>query len=208
MWSVHETIGLACPDPTPAQMGQIRRAIEAQTEQRAGSQKGVSSEPIFLRLYSPHVPNLSLVDLPGLTMTALTAQGQPKDIKEQIRGMVGQYISQARTIILLVCPARADLEADPAVELAREHDPHGQRTVGVLTKVDLMNVGTDVSRRIASQPTCSSTTGTSPSEMRGLQEARASPCAKASAPSRPTSRGTRRMASRRRRSRSASACRT
>ena len=79
-------------------------------------------------------------------MTALTAQGQPKDIKQQIRSMVGSYISQARTIILLVCPARADLEADPAVELAREHDPSGQRTVGVLTKVDLMNSGTDVSR--------------------------------------------------------------
>jgi hypothetical protein len=40
--------------------------------------------------------------------------------------------------------ARADLEADPAVELAREHDPRGARTVGVLTKVDLMNTGTDV----------------------------------------------------------------
>ena len=43
-----------------------------------------------------------------------------------------------------MCPARADLEADAAVELAREHDPAGERTVGVLTKVDLMNTGTDV----------------------------------------------------------------
>ena len=68
-------------------------------------------------------------------MTALTAQGQPKDIKQQIRTMVSDYISQARTIILMVCPARADLEADPAVELAREFDPSGSRTVGILTKV-------------------------------------------------------------------------
>jgi len=106
----------------------------------------VSHEAIFLRLYSPHVPNLSLVDLPGLTMTALTAQGQPKDIKQQIRSMVSSYIKQQRTIILMVCPARADLEADPAVELAREFDPQGTRTVGILTKVDLMNAGTDVSK--------------------------------------------------------------
>ena len=95
----------------------------------------MTTQAIYLRLYSPHVPNLSLVDLPGLTMTALTAQGQPKDIKQQIRTMVSDYISQARTIILMVCPARADLEADPAVELAREFDPSGSRTVGILTKV-------------------------------------------------------------------------
>lgn len=145
-WRIDQSIPLACPDPTAAQLGQIRSAIEAQTEARAGSQKGVSDAPIFLRLHSPHVPNLSLVDLPGLTMTALTAQGQPKDIKEQIRRMVAAYIEPARTIILMVCPARADLEADPAVELCREYDPSGARTVGVLTKVDLMNTGTDVSR--------------------------------------------------------------
>ena len=143
-WVVEESIALACPDPTSAQMAQIRRAIESQTEARAGTQKGVSTEPIFLRLFSPHVPNLSLVDLPGLTMTALTAQGQPKNIKEQIRNMVSSYIAPQRTIILMVCPARSDLEADPAVELCREHDPNGSRTVGVLTKVDLMNTGTSI----------------------------------------------------------------
>jgi len=144
-WVAADKIVLTCPDPTPDQLAKIRAAIDAQTATRAGTQKGVSTAPILMRLYSPHVPDLSLVDLPGLTMTALTAQGQPKDIKEQIRGMVGSYIAQERTIILMVCPARADLEADPAVELAREHDPQGKRTVGVLTKVDLMNAGTDVS---------------------------------------------------------------
>ena len=145
-WRVDETVALTCPDPTAGQLEKIRQAIETQTAARAGSQKGVSHEAIFLRLYSPHVPNLSLVDLPGLTMTALTAQGQPKDIKQQIRSMVSSYIKQQRTIILMVCPARADLEADPAVELAREFDPQGTRTVGILTKVDLMNAGTDVSK--------------------------------------------------------------
>mmetsp|Transcript_67239 Transcript_67239/g.133257 ORF Transcript_67239/g.133257 Transcript_67239/m.133257 type:complete len:454 (-) Transcript_67239:12-1373(-) len=145
-WVPEDSIPLACPEPTAAQLERIRGAIEARTEARAGGQKGVSHEAIFLRLFSPNVPNLSLVDLPGLTMTALTAQGQPKDIKVQIRQMVSNYISQSRTIILMVCPARADLEADPAVELAREHDPQGLRTVGILTKVDLMNSGTDISR--------------------------------------------------------------
>jgi len=145
-WCVRDTIALTCPDPTTAQSQSIRDAIDRQTEARAGAQKGVSAEAIYMRLYSPHVPNLSLVDLPGLTMTALTAQGQPKDIKQQIRDMAASYIRQSRTIILMVCPARADLEADPAVELAREYDPSGERTVGILTKTDLMNTGTDVAR--------------------------------------------------------------
>eukprot|EP00315_Gephyrocapsa_oceanica_P007285 CAMPEP_0185296100 /NCGR_PEP_ID=MMETSP1363-20130426/8861_1 /TAXON_ID=38817 /ORGANISM="Gephyrocapsa oceanica, Strain RCC1303" /LENGTH=726 /DNA_ID=CAMNT_0027892721 /DNA_START=74 /DNA_END=2254 /DNA_ORIENTATION=+ len=145
-WQCAASVPLAFPDPTPPQLQQIRASIEAQTEARAGAQKGVSSQPIFLRYYSPNVPNLSLVDLPGLTMTALTDHGQPRDIKKQIREMIAAYIRPERTIILMVCGARADLEADPALELVKEHDPQGARTVGVLTKVDLMNAGTDVAR--------------------------------------------------------------
>lgn len=145
-WHCTTSISLSCPDPTSAQLTQIRDAIHEATEARAGRQKGVSADPIFLRIFSPHVPNLSLVDLPGLTMTALTDQGQPRDIKQQIRAMIGSFIQQERTIILLVAPARADLEADPAIEMVKEFDPKGERTIGVLTKIDLMNAGTDVSK--------------------------------------------------------------
>jgi len=156
-WVPTTSIPLAFPDPTPAQLTRIRECIEAQTEARAGSRKAVSSTPIFLRYFSPNVPNLSLVDLPGLTMTALTDHGQPKDIKQQIRQMVSAYIAPERTIILMVCAARPDLEADPALELVKEYDPTGARTVGVLTKVDLMNQGTDVSQYL---------TGAVPSDLR------------------------------------------
>merc|ERR1719453_1794857 len=91
-WQAETSIPLTCPDPTSKQLEQIRRAIEAQTELRAGAQKGVSEEAIFLRIYSPHVPNLSMVDLPGLAMVALTDKGQPRDIKQQIRAMISSYI--------------------------------------------------------------------------------------------------------------------
>jgi len=121
-------VGASPQDPTPTQLAQIRGAIEAHTATRAGSQKGISTQPIFVRLFSPHVPDLSLVDLPGLTMTALTAQGQPKDIKEQIRAMVATYTSQSRTIILLVCPVGAATAAatHSASEQRRRHNrrPH------------------------------------------------------------------------------------
>ena len=80
---------ISCPDPTPSQLP--RACIDAQTAMRGHA---ASRRPIFLRP-SPHVPNLSLVDLPGLTMTALTAQGQPADIKQQIRSMVGSHFTGA-----------------------------------------------------------------------------------------------------------------
>ena len=45
----------------------IRAEIERETARVAGTNKGVSSDPIGLRIYSPKVLNLTLVDLPGIT---------------------------------------------------------------------------------------------------------------------------------------------
>ena len=45
---------------------------------------------------------------------------------------------------MAVMPARTDIEADIALDLIKEHDPRCERTVGILTKLDLMNEGTDI----------------------------------------------------------------
>lgn len=119
----------------------IRREIEAETDRGAGSGKSVSSKPINLRIYSPRVLNLTLVDLPGLTKVAIG--DQPKDIETQIRTMVKLFISNPNSIILAVSPANVDLANSDALNLARELDPDGVRTVGVLTKLDLMDKGTN-----------------------------------------------------------------
>ena len=104
----------------------------------------ITESPIYLRIYSPNIPNLSLVDLPGLTMVACTDKGQPKDIKEKIKNLVGTYIENKASIIMAVMPARTDIEADIALDLIKEHDPRCERTIGILTKLDLMNEGTDI----------------------------------------------------------------
>ena len=104
--------------------------------------KNVSSEPINLRIYSPNVLNLTLVDLPGLTKVPIN--GQPKDIEKQIRDMIMKYIVRPNAIILAVTAANTDLANSDGLKLAREVDPDGVRTIGVLTKVDLMDKGTDV----------------------------------------------------------------
>ena len=90
-------------------------------------------------------PNLSLIDLPGLTSVAITDKGQPKDIKDQIINLVSTYIKQQNTIILAIISARPDIEADMAMELVKSTDPKGERTIGILTKLDLMNEDSDVS---------------------------------------------------------------
>jgi GTP-binding protein EngB required for normal cell division len=143
-WNCTKKIPLVGSVVSNLESQRIIQQIEEETIKIAGKGKNVSSIPIILRVFSPNVPNLSLVDLPGLTMVACTDQGQPKDIKEQITGIISNYISSERTIILAVMPARSDLEADSALELVKKFDEHGDRTIGVLTKIDLMNKDSDV----------------------------------------------------------------
>ena len=150
-WVAEKTIQLSMPRPKYSEINEFHSEMELQTNRRAGNGKNISMKSILVRVYGKDIPNLSLIDLPGLTMTALTDRGQPKDIKDQIRQMIGNFISQEKTIILAVMPARVDLEADPALELIKEHDPKGERTIGVLTKIDLMDNGTDVTNYLVGE---------------------------------------------------------
>ena len=76
------------------------------------------------------------MDLPGLTKVPVG--DQPRDIEKQIRDMLSKYISRPACIILAVTAANTDLANSDGLKLAREVDPDGTRTIGVLTKVDLM----------------------------------------------------------------------
>ncbi|CCJ31013.1 unnamed protein product [Pneumocystis jirovecii] len=120
---------------------EIREEIIRETESKTGS-KGISPIPINLRIYSPNVLTLTLVDLPGLTKVPVG--DQPKDIEKQIREMILKYISKPNAIILAVTAANTDLANSDGLKLAREVDPEGTRSIGVLTKIDLMDKGTDV----------------------------------------------------------------
>lgn len=120
----------------------IRDEISKETEAKVGRNAGISPAPINLRIYSPNVLTLTLVDLPGLTRVPVG--DQPRDIERQIRDMIVKYIAKSNAIILAVTAANIDLANSDGLKLAREVDPEGQRTIGVLTKVDLMDEGTDV----------------------------------------------------------------
>ncbi|CAG98368.1 dynamin-related GTPase DNM1 [Kluyveromyces lactis] len=120
---------------------EIRREIENETARIAGKEKGISRIPINLKIYSPHVLNLTLVDLPGITKVPIGEQ--PPDIERQIENLILEYVAKPNCIILAISPANVDLVNSESLKLAREIDPHGKRTIGVITKLDLMDQGTN-----------------------------------------------------------------
>lgn len=95
----------------------------------------VSNEPIDLRIYSPHVPDLTMIDLPGYIQ--LASMDQPESLKEKIAALCEKYIREPN-IILAVCAADVDLANSPALRASRKVDPLGLRTIGVITKMDLV----------------------------------------------------------------------
>jgi GTP-binding protein EngB required for normal cell division len=82
--------------------------------------------------------HLTLVDLPGL----ITVSENPKDI-DMVRRLVDSYLESSRTIILAVIPATSDAETQTIIQRARHFDKDGIRTIGVITKPDLINKGTE-----------------------------------------------------------------
>ncbi|GER54535.1 dynamin [Striga asiatica] len=119
----------------------VRKEIQDETDRITGKSKQISPVPIHLSIYSPNVVNLTLIDLPGLTKVAV--EGQPESIVEDIENMVRSYVEKPNCIILAISPANQDIATSDAIKLAREVDPSGERTFGVLTKLDLMDRGTN-----------------------------------------------------------------
>lgn len=119
----------------------VRKEIADETDRITGKSKQISNIPIHLSVYSPNVVNLTLIDLPGLTKVAV--EGQPDTIVEDIENMVRSYVEKPNCIILAISPANQDIATSDAIKLAREVDPSGDRTFGVVTKLDLMDKGTN-----------------------------------------------------------------
>ncbi|KAJ4805165.1 hypothetical protein LUZ62_017731 [Rhynchospora pubera] len=119
----------------------VRKEIQDETDRITGKTKQISPIPIQLSIYSPNVVNLTLIDLPGLTKVAV--EGQPDSIVEDIEDMVRSYVDKPNCVILAISPANQDIATSDAIKLAREVDPTGERTFGVLTKLDLMDQGTN-----------------------------------------------------------------
>ncbi|KAG7250776.1 hypothetical protein CRUP_014382, partial [Coryphaenoides rupestris] len=109
---------LHCKGKKFTDFDEVRGEIEAETDRVTGANKGISPVPINLRVYSPHVLNLTLVDLPGDDQGWPVRANQPADIEQQIKDMLMQFVTRDNCLLLA-------------------------RTIGVITKLDLMDEGTD-----------------------------------------------------------------
>jgi dynamin-like GTPase MGM1, mitochondrial len=96
----------------------------------------VSDDPIQLTISSPHVPDLSLIDLPGYIQ--VVGHDQPAELKQKISDLCDKYI-QPPNVILAISAADVDLANSTALRASRRVDPRGERTIGVVTKMDLVD---------------------------------------------------------------------
>uniref|UniRef100_A0A8C9QPR3 MX dynamin like GTPase 1 n=1 Tax=Spermophilus dauricus TaxID=99837 RepID=A0A8C9QPR3_SPEDA len=114
----------------------------------AGTGLGISDELISLEVSSPSVPDLTLIDLPGITRVAVG--NQPTDIGRQIKRLIRKYIQKQETINLVVVPSNVDIATTEALSMAQEVDPDGDRTIAASVWAQIL------SRDLAMLPSTSS----------------------------------------------------
>jgi len=120
---------------TPEALGGI---IEELTKELCGDST-FSKDVIEISLKSPDAPDLTVIDLPGIVRTTTT--GQDEGVVDDVNALLETYLQPTRTIILAVIPCNVDVATVDILERAAKVDPEGIRTVGVLTKPDLVDKG-------------------------------------------------------------------
>ncbi|EOD49567.1 putative dynamin family protein [Neofusicoccum parvum UCRNP2] len=101
--------------------------------------KSISDDVLHLDISGPAWPPLTIVDLPGLIQTE--TRGQTAADKRTVRALVRSYMQNPRSVVLAVVSAINDFANQGILSLAREVDPHGTRTLGIITKPDRVVVG-------------------------------------------------------------------
>ena len=127
----------------------VRETIEALTDEVCKKNKNIIDKPIVLNVYSQTCPDLTLVDLPGVTRVPIG--DQPKNIEQITKDMARRYAEDPLTIILCVIAANSDIATSDGLKLAKEIDTTGSRTIGVLTKLDIMDAGTDARKTLMNE---------------------------------------------------------
>ncbi|KAK5202298.1 hypothetical protein LTR96_011675 [Exophiala xenobiotica] len=100
-----------------------------------------SSDILHVEIAGPSQPHLTLVDLPGIFQAA--NRQQTNDDAEAVTALVKSYMEKNRSIILAVVSAKNDFANQIVTKFARELDPRGTRTLGIITKPDTLPRGSD-----------------------------------------------------------------
>ncbi|KAK4500881.1 hypothetical protein PRZ48_009073 [Zasmidium cellare] len=114
----------------------------------ASSTEDATTKPTFsadilqLEISGPEEEHLSVIDIPGIFRDHTPGLTTKDDIKF-VREMVMKYMANPRSVMLAVIPANGDVATQEILQLANDADPEGYRTLGVLTKPDLVDRGTE-----------------------------------------------------------------
>ncbi|XP_067322333.1 interferon-induced GTP-binding protein Mx1-like, partial [Anolis sagrei] len=119
----------------------VEEAVITAQNKMAGKGVGISHDLISLEICSHDIPDLTLIDLPGIARVAVG--NQPEDIGMQITTLIQKYINKQETINLVVVPGNVDIATTEALKMAQEVDPQGERTLGIVTKPDLVDKGVE-----------------------------------------------------------------
>ncbi|KAA8532400.1 hypothetical protein F0562_032431 [Nyssa sinensis] len=131
----HPELFLEFHDKTvPTDEAHVSNAINEATKEIAGDGKGISHTPLTLVVKKNGVPDLTMVDLPGITRVPV--HGQPDDIYEQISAIIMEYIKPEESIILNVLSATVDFPTCESIRMSQHVDKTGSRTLAVVTKAD------------------------------------------------------------------------
>ena len=144
-WGIFEEI----KDQKFTDFNVVREKIIELTDKKCGNKKNIIDDPIVLNIYSPTCPDLTLIDLPGITRIPI--DDQPKEIEKITKALATRYCKDPMTIILCVIAANQDITVSDGLQMARDIDPDGTRTLGVLTKLDIMDQGTDARKALMNQ---------------------------------------------------------
>ncbi|OJD31257.1 dynamin family protein [Diplodia corticola] len=104
--------------------------------------KTFSSDVLSIEVAGPDQEHLTVIDVPGI-FQRVTKDVTTKEDKEFVKDMVLAYMKNPRSVMLTVVPANVDVATQLILEMAEEVDPDGQRTLGVLTKPDLVDKGAE-----------------------------------------------------------------
>ncbi|KAL8543638.1 hypothetical protein ACS0TY_004275 [Phlomoides rotata] len=122
----------------PTDEEHVADAIVRDTDEIAGHGKGISNNPLTLIVKKNGVPDLTMVDLPGITRVPV--HGQPENIYEQISEIIMEFIKPEESILLNVLSASVDFSTCESIRMSQRVDKSGQRTLAVVTADDV-NIG-------------------------------------------------------------------
>ncbi|EJK70654.1 hypothetical protein THAOC_07967 [Thalassiosira oceanica] len=138
-------------DFTPVEISEsswsdITNAISAaQTHIVEKSGKEVARDIVSVDLHGPNCENLTLIDLPGIVRSV--GIGESTSLTDDIQSLMEDYLKNPRCVILAVQPSNVDFHNSQIMAEARKVDPNTTRTIPVLTKPDLIDIGGEASVR-------------------------------------------------------------